>query len=636
MFLHRHSSYFAIVLVMGCMAEDARAQKSGDALYWTALPTPPSGSVRALVVVHDGAILAGTTGGVYASRDSGTSWKRAGLDSTNVDALLVTRTGTLLLGSYREGLFRSVDNGTSWHQAGFERNVYLFGIVQDRDGTVYLSAADAVDSTTASGVFLSTDDGNTWTSAGLKHRLVFSLSIPLPGHLYAGTDSGLFVSRDKGRTWTHTEQGLPTTVPVSAVAAFGPTLLAATSMRQDAHSDIAGDGVFRSDDGGLTWTRADRGMPSRTSVRALLVSGDTVLAAAGNAIAGGGSGIYRSVKMGDWQQVGLDGAWVRGLARLPGGRLLATANDAAMFRSDDGGHAWVASAQGFANWETQGVAVSSAGRLYASSLKGTFSSRDGGANWKLSPGLSPEAELVSTPDALLGGGLGGRVYRLGDDSVTWSIVGIARQSDPVYDLKVDAHGRLLAALSGPNGGLHVSDDQGSSWRALGVLRPKVAADWQGVTSVATTASGAIIASTMGTLQRAGDGREFEIVRNHAWAFSLAACGHDTVFAAVYQRGLLRSTDDGRTWTPLTEQLRAQSRQKGYLTLTSVLCLDTERILVGSLGDGVFLSEDRGITWTSISTGLRSGIVWSFATEEDGSIVAATNAGVHRLAGLSRR
>lgn len=636
MFLHRRSVFFVCLVAIGCGAADARAQNGVDVLHWTALPTPPSGSVRALALARNGAMLAGTTGGIYASSDNGLSWRRAGLDSTVVDAILVTRSGTLLLGSYREGLFRSVDDGASWQHAGFERNVYLFGLAQDKDGSVYVSATYGVDSTTASGVFLSVDDGKTWTPAGLKDRAVFSLSIPLPGDLYAGTDSGLFASRDRGRTWTNSGKGLPTHVPVAAVIAYGPTLLAATGMRQDARSEVPGDGIFQSDDGGHTWTRMDRGLPPKTSVRALLAFGDTVFAATGNAVAGGGSGIYRLVKLGDWQHVGLNGEWLRGLARLPGGRVLATANDAAMFRSEDGGRTWTASSDGFANWETYGVAVGRAGRLYASSLKGTFSSLDGGLHWITPRGPSPISVSAPTERLLIGGGMGGRVYRSEDNGETWGILAIPYQKDMVRDLKVDARGRMFAALAGPGGGLHESDDQGRSWRELGVRRPKIVAEWGGVMSVATTASGAIIAGATTGLQRAGDGRAFAIVRDSVIAFALTACGRDTVFAAAYERGLFRSTDDGRTWVPLTEQLRAQSRQKGYLTLTSLLCLDAGRILVGSLGDGVFLSEDRGLTWRSVSAGLRSDNVWGFAKDTDGSIVVATSAGIHRLVGLPGR
>lgn len=626
---------------MSCGTGDVRAPNSGvgDAgaavLHWTALPTPPSGSVRALAMARNGAIVAGTTSGLYASRDNGTSWRPAGLDSSVVEALFVTRAGAMLLGTYREGLFRSVDNGASWRHAGFERNVYLYGLAQDQDGSVYVSATEAVDSTTPTGVFRSVDDGKTWTPVGLGKRQVWSLSIPLPGSLYAGTDSGLFVSRDKGQTWTNSTNGLPSHVPVSGVIADGPTLLAATGMRQDAQSGIVGDGIFRSEDGGDTWSRADRGIPPRTSVRALLAFGDTMLAAAGNPITGGGSGIYRSVKQGDWHQVGLDGEWVRGLARLPGGRVLATANDAAMFRSDDGARTWIASADGFSNWETYGVAAGHGGRLYASSGRGTYASVDGGAHWLQPHG--PSIALVTLPDGrLIGSGMNGHVYRSANDGKSWEALTIPNQKGPVRVVHVDARGRIFAAVQGTGGGVHESDDQGRSWRELDLRRPKTAAEWQGAWSVTTTASGAIIAGATNGIQRSSDGRAPEIVADGVGAFALSACGRDTVFAAAYERGLLRSTDDGRTWTPLTEQLRTQSQQKGYLTLMSVLCLGSGRVMIGSLGNGVFLSEDDGTTWRSVSAGLRSTNVWSLGKDADGRIVAATSAGVHRLVGLSGR
>lgn len=53
-------------------------------------------------------------------------------------------------------------------------------------------------------------------------------------------------------------------------------------------------------------------------------------------------------------------------------------------------------------------------------------------------------------------------------------------------------------------------------------------------------------------------------------------------------------------------------------------------MVGSLGDGVFWSRDRGSTWSEMNNGLRDLGVWGFAEDGEGSIFASTGKGIHRL------
>ena len=179
---------------------------------------------------------------------------------------------------------------------------------------------------------------------------------------------------------------------VSSVILSGRTLLAGTGMRQDARTlDMPGDGVFQSEDNGSHWTPLNAGLPPHTSIRALVSEGKVVLAAAGPADSGG-SGIYRSENFGRWKHVGLDGVWARGLLQLPGGRVLAAADQQAMFRSDDGGTTWSASAAGFANWETFGMLTFDS-RILATTHRGTFFSDDGGKHWSAAAG--PSAMLLS-------------------------------------------------------------------------------------------------------------------------------------------------------------------------------------------------------------------------------------------------
>jgi photosystem II stability/assembly factor-like uncharacterized protein len=111
---------------------------------------------------------------------------------------------------------------------------------------------------------------------------------------------------------------------------------------------------------------------------------------------------------------------------------------------------------------------------------------------------------------------------------------------------------------------------------------------------------------------------------HVWA--LTACD-EALVAGTYARGLLRSTDDGRTWSPVTEELRARSQQGGYLSFTALVCLADGGVLAGTFWDGVFHSADAGETWKDATAGLPSEAVQDFAVSPDGRVFISTPAGV---------
>ena len=82
-----------------------------------------------------------------------------------------------------------------------------------------------------------------------------------PSRLYAATKKGLFRSADGGATWSRVAQGLKED-EIEAIV-VGPDGTAWTG---------AFDGVFRSADGGTTWQPASEGL-ANTDVRALAISG---------------------------------------------------------------------------------------------------------------------------------------------------------------------------------------------------------------------------------------------------------------------------------------------------------------------------------------------------------------------------
>ncbi len=196
-------------------------------------------------------------GGLYKSVDAGRTWKLAGLEATQAigrivvhptdpNIVYVAALGHTWNANAERGLYKSVDGGTTWTMAKF---------VSDKAGFI--------------DVVMDPRDPNTlYASSWERLRGPYFLKSGGPG-------SALWKTTDAGATWTEIKgEGWPTQMKGRiglAIAASNPKVLYAnaevdtnpnplkkgekadTSKRQKPNS-----GVYRSADGGATWTRMYR------------------------------------------------------------------------------------------------------------------------------------------------------------------------------------------------------------------------------------------------------------------------------------------------------------------------------------------------------------------------------------------
>ena len=266
-----------------------------------------SGRVAALAAVHEGSRLTvyvgAASGGVWKSVNGGTTYKPVfdkqpvqsigaiAVDAKNPQVVWVgtgeawTRNSV----SIGDGVYKSSDGGDNWTNVGLKESERVAKILVDptESNVVYVCVPGKLWSDSdVRGVYKTTDGGKSWTrvlkgantSTGCS---MLSLDPQNPKTIFAGmwdfrrkgwtfrsggdgpaaaSGSGLFKSTDGGASWTELDdksaQGLPSKpwgrIAVS-VAPSKPNVVYAFI-----EAAVPKNGLYRSEDGGRTWEVRDR------------------------------------------------------------------------------------------------------------------------------------------------------------------------------------------------------------------------------------------------------------------------------------------------------------------------------------------------------------------------------------------
>lgn len=250
----------------------------------------------------DSIYAAAATGGVFLSADGGTNWEPIFDDQATLSigdiaidpadpAVIYVGTGEANGGHNNlpgAGLFKSTDGGTTWAASGLEDAVSIARIVIDPTNPDRLFAA-VVGSYFAPGsergVYRSIDGGASWDQVFSPGDDIGAIDLVInpsdPDILYvamwervrtyesmrlAGPGSGIYRSSDGGDTWTRlgVETGLPDGANVGRIGLTlcdsEPNVLYAIFTNGSSYL-----GLFRTDDGGDSWIDADTGRQAETA-----------------------------------------------------------------------------------------------------------------------------------------------------------------------------------------------------------------------------------------------------------------------------------------------------------------------------------------------------------------------------------
>lgn len=238
------------------------------------------------------------SGGVFKSVDAGVSWTPifdeqaaltigdVALDPQNPDVIWVG-TGEANSSSFSWfgiGVYRSDDAGATWSYAGLEETRYVGRVVVDPGNSdrVWVAGAGVLFGTNPDrGVFRTTNGGSTWDRVLFLNDSTSAIDIAIdpakPDTIFAamwervrgltyrrsrGPASGLYRSYDGGDSWTELTTGLPTDVRVGRI---GVSLCAGTPSVVYAiydYEETSGNlqcRVYKSTNGGNSWTRTNDG-----------------------------------------------------------------------------------------------------------------------------------------------------------------------------------------------------------------------------------------------------------------------------------------------------------------------------------------------------------------------------------------
>ena len=510
------------------------------------------------LVVGAWALSSKPDGGIYESRDGGSTWTSNGqMQGQSIRALTAAPSDskTVVAGTL-EGVYRSIDSGAHWQRISPPENKEIHEV-----------ESIAIDPTNPKIIYAgtwhlpwkTTDGGATWspmTQGIIVDSDVFSIIVDPrnPSVIYLSACSGIYKSVDggasfKGGVGVNKGQGIPASSRRTRVLMLDPT---------NSSTVFAGttEGLFRTQDAGAAWSRMTRN--------------DVIV-----------NDVY--VDPTDSKHV-----------------LLAT-DRGGVLASRDGGSSFVASDAGFSQRQVDAYVADArdpqtiyVGVVNDKEQGGAFVTHNGGTSWtQVSAGLEGRDvfSMVQAPDGSIVAGTSHGIFRLKDEMwqrMPASLVmplhrkplqtaarkgaAPARKTETVRKPAVtrippgksfDGFAYSLARggdtlFAATSSGVLRSDSNGSMW----TLAPELqTAEWRHVAAV----DGTVVVASLYRMEVSHDGGEsWTAVKppQQVTEISAVAVDREGNIWAGGRQGALYSSDQGNTWT-MPDRLYARNIDSLY-------------------------------------------------------------------------
>ncbi|MEO0216899.1 MAG: hypothetical protein ABIL14_07785, partial [candidate division WOR-3 bacterium] len=418
----------------------------------------------------------------------------------------------------------------------------------------------------------------------------------------------IYKSTDGGNTWSVADNGLPQSdVIVLAVDPENPSIIFAGTYN---------DGLFKSTNGAQSWSPMNNGLTNmRISAIAIDPNNSQIIY-----VGTSGGGVFKSVDGGStWNPAnnGLDNLYV-GLHALiidnSSSSTLYVGTNNGIFKSTDAGATWTAINNGVTNTSIQSLALNpkNSSILYAGTNRGILKSVDSGIQWQeKNSGLRAVTvdALAINPQSssIIFAGSSGGIHKSVDKALSWT-------STPVTDAAVDCFSfdpfnpsRIFAGSS--RRGVYLSEDGGLSWRQIntglsgyGLIVHGLAIDPTNSSIVYAATSGGVFKSIDGGNNWSGiaTGSQFE----NTFSIALDKTNPSIIYVATYGNGIFKSVNGGASWQEANNGLTDK-----YVNTLAIHPTNGSIIYAGTQGstssaqDIIFKSTDGGASWSPSNNGL---------------------------------
>lgn len=465
--------------------------------------------------------------------------------------------GSHIASSYSDGVCKSNDNGSTWQLINnglTDRTIHAFEVV---DTNLFAGTFD--------GVFKSTDNGECWVpkNVGLPILNITALAAFNDSTLFTAVRElytfGLYKSTNLGDHWDYVLGGFP----INTIAINGSNIFLGTY-----------NGIFRSTDGGLSWSGAN-GPTSKVS--SFTFSGS-------NIFAGSYSGVYSSTDNGDtWDFLSAGPTNIMALA-ADEQKIIAGTYDQGIFTSTDLGNTWAIINDGLIDKHILSLSIGDSIVLAGTNF-GMFHLTGTSTSWTPCSYTPYNISFLTTTlnYTFAGGSFG--VCRSTDNGMSWlnsySEYLVNDYEYYVTDL-ISLNNELFASYY--NYGVCKSTDYGANWSPVnnwptGFSVNKFAS--KGEKLFAVTSPPDIFLSTNG-------GANWYSVNNGLGNFALykLIAKEENLFITTEQ-GVFFSSNDGTTWTQRNNGIQ-------YLNNKEIAIIDSTIFLPSQ--NGMYYSTNNGLNW----------------------------------------
>jgi photosystem II stability/assembly factor-like uncharacterized protein len=451
--------------------------------------------------------------------------------------------------------------------------------------------------------------------------------------VYAGAyGGGVFKSTNGGASWTSIGNGI-TSKSVTSLA-IDPI------NSQTVYAGTEG-GFFKSTDGGSSWSASNSGTTD-SGIESLAIDPTNVQTIY---LGTTGGRVFKSVNGGaSWtpSNTGLIAnkpVWSLAVDSKNGLRVFA-GTDAGIFQSSNGGASWTTANSAMTNIRVQSLAIahSNSQTVYAGTLnlgavgKGAFKTTDGGVSWTaINTGMTNGYVFSIAIDpnnnqTIYAGTGGGGVFKSTNAGASWTAVnsGLTNGSAATVAIDPNDSGTLY---SGTPGGVFKSANSGASWAATSsdMTSSRILA----LAVDPSNSQNVYAGSYNGGFFMTGNGGvqwtpiSSSVITTDVWSLAVDPGNGRIIYAGTGGNGLVKSTDGGVSWATVNNGMTFP-----YVSSIVIAPANSQAVYAGTNGGGLFKSTDGGSSWSAINSGLTNLAVQTVALDPGDPLTmyAGTNGG----------